>query len=156
MSIDTHILSRTPLSAAQVRSALVHDLALADLGLVDHGEQVGIGGSRVSLVVRPWEEEDHDLIENGFETATVRVKVIPGRGPTRFESEQRIIAAILRLVLGDVCLAGQDAAGPDLLRLGGVVYVNPEGFRPENLIRFGHHPERIVVGILAETVEAAQ
>lgn len=80
----------------------------------------------------------------------------PGRGPTRFESEQRIIAAILRLVLGDVCLAGQDAAGPDLLRLGGVVYVNPEGFRPENLIRFGHHPERIVVGIPAETVEAAQ
>jgi len=155
MSNDTHMLLRTPLSAAEVRAALVHDPALANLGLVDFPVQGEVGSDWINLIVRPWREDDHDLIEDGFETATVRVKFIPGWGTEGWEAEQRALAAILRLVPGDVCLANQDAAGPNLLRLDGVVYINPDGFRPENLTDFGYVPERLVVGIPAGAAETA-
>jgi len=42
-----------------------------------------------------------------------------------------------------------------VLRLDGVVYVNPDWIAPEDLTDFGCTPERIVVGIPARTVEAA-
>lgn len=153
MSIDTHMQLRTPLSAAQVRAALVHDPELADLHLMDHGERDSLGSNQVSLVVKPWEEEDRHLIDGGFETATVRVKLIPKRGPTRFEAEHRALAAVLRLVPGDVCAAQQDSAGPDLLRLGGVVYINSDWIGPADLTDFGYVPERLVVGIPPGLVE---
>ncbi len=121
MSIDTHMLLRTPLSAEQVRAALLHDPALADLGLADLGTGT-VSGKLITMIVKPWQEDDCDLIENGFKTATVRAKLFP-RGGTEagWDALYRAIAAIMRLVPGDVCLASQDSAGPDLLRLGGVV-----------------------------------
>lgn len=155
MSIDTFVQLRTSLAAAQVRAALVQDPALADLGLVDHGERVGIGGDWVSLVVKPWQAESHELIEDGFEAATVWVKLIPKWGEEGWDAVMCVLAAILRLVPGDVCLAGQDNAGPDLLRLDGVVYVNPDGFRADNLDRYGYRPERVVTGIPPRTVGTA-
>ena len=84
MSIDTHMQLRTPLSAGEVRAVLLHDPALADLRLVDHGERDGLGSDRVSLVVTPWEEDDHHLIDGGFETGSVTVTLIPGRVGTPF------------------------------------------------------------------------
>lgn len=155
MSADTLMLLRTPLPAAQVRTALVHDPALADLGLADNGEWVGMGNKRLSLTVNPWDGDELDMIPDGFETADVTVTLTPGWGVEGWEAMQRVLAAVLRLVPGDVCLANENAAGPDLLRLGGVVYINPDGFRPDNLARFGHTPERIVVGIPAQAAEAA-
>ena len=55
---------------------------------------------------------------------------------------------------GDVCAAQQDSAGPGLLRLGGIVYINPDWIGPEDLTDFGDAPERLVVGIPAGVVEA--
>ena len=155
MSIDIHMLLRTPLSAAEVRAALVHDPALADLGLVDHGERVGMGSDLVGLDVTSWEEDDHDLIEGGFETATVRVLLFPKRGRAGWDAYHRTFAAILRLVPGDACAQEQGGGPLGLLRLDGVVYVNPNWISPENLARFGYHPERIMVGIPPQTAEAA-
>ena len=155
MSIDTHMLLRTPLSAEEVRATLLCDPELADLELVDLGTG-SVGGKLVTVMVKPWMEDDHDLIENGFETASVRIKLFPRGGSPGWDAFYRVLATILRLVPGDVCLANQDAAGPDLLRLDGVVYVNPDGFRPENLIDFGYRPERIVAGIPAAAVEATR
>ena len=152
MSIDTHILLRTSLSAEEVKIILLYDPELADLDLVDHREWNSISSDQVTLVVKPWDAEFGDVIEGGFNPATVRIKVIPGRGPNRFATEQRAIAAVLRLIPGDVCLANQDSAGPDLLRLGDVVYVDPDGFRPENLTNFGYVPDRIVIGIPKEVL----
>ena len=54
-----------------------------------------------------------------------------------------------------MCLADEDSAGPNMLRLGGTVYVNPHGCRPDNLTDFGYAPERLVVGIPARAAEAA-
>lgn len=155
MSIDTHVLLRTPLSAEEVRASLLHDPELIDLKLVDRGTG-SISGELVTVLVEPWTGDDHNLIEDGFEAATVRIKLFPKGGSPGWDASYRVLAAILRLVPGDVCLANQDAAGPDLLRLSGVVHVDPDGFRPENLIDFGYHPERIVVGIPIANVEGAQ
>lgn len=155
MSIDTHILLETPLSAEGVRAALLHAPELADLGLVDLGTG-SVGGKPVTALVGPWTEDDRDLIENGFETATVRIKLFPRGGSPGWDAFYRVLAAILRQVPGDVCLANQDAAGPDLLRLGEVLYVDPDGFRPENLTDFGYHPERIVAGIPTVNVQTAR
>jgi len=155
MSIDTHMQLRTPLSAAQVRNALVHDPDLADLRLADYGEQGGLVSDQVSLIVKPWEDDDHHLIDSGFETGDVTITLIPKRGPARFEAEHRALAAVLRRVPGDMCAAQQDSAGPDLLRLGGVVYINPDWIGPEDLTDFGYVPERLVVGIPAGLVEVA-
>lgn len=155
MSSDTHILLQTSLTASEVKAALLRDPALADLGLKDTGMD-GLTSNQVTLLVKPWKEDDRDLIGNGFAVATVRVKVIPRHGPFRFEAEQRAQAAVLRLVPGDACLANQDAAGPGLLRLGEVVYVDPDWVSPENLTGFGYTPNRIVVGIPALAAEAAQ
>ena len=92
MSIDTYAQLRTPLTVAQVRTALLHDPGLADLHLVDRGGW--IGSDLVSIVVRPWEPDDRDLIDGGFERATVAAKIVPSSGPGRFETELRIYVAI--------------------------------------------------------------
>ena len=134
----------------------MHDPALADLGLVDHGERVGIGSDRVGLNVEPWTANDHDLIENGFETATVTITLFPGRGEAGWNAYHRTFAAILRLVPGDACAQEQGGGPLGLLRLGGVVYVNPNWIGPEDLTDFGYQPDRTVVGIPVGTVEAAQ
>jgi hypothetical protein len=155
MSIDTHILLRSPLSAADVRAALVRDPALADLALVDHGEWVGMGNDRVSLNVDPWDEDDHDLIEGGFETATVTVTLGLARGKAGWDAYHRTFAAVLHLVPGDACAQEQGGGALGLLRLDGVVYVNPNWISPEDLTDFGYHPERIVVGIPSQTAEVA-
>ena len=158
MSQDTLMLLRTPFTAAEVRAALADDPALAHLGLVDRGERGGVGCHLVKLAVRPWREDDYDLIPDGFETATVTVTLMIRRGEEEWQAMMRVVAAILRLVPGDVCLADQDAAGPDLLRLQGVVYVRPDGFGADNLARYGHTPERLVIGIpsLAAVAEQAR
>lgn len=155
MSIDTHMQLRTPFSTEEVRAALLHDPALADLRLVDHGQRDGLGSNQVSLVVKSWEEDDHHLIDSGFETGSVTITLIPGRGKKGWDAFYRARAAVLRRVPGDVCAAQQDSAGPDLLRLGGVVYINPDWIGPEDLTDFGYVPERLVVGIPAGLVEAA-
>ena len=155
MSIDTHMQLRTPLSVKEVRTALRHDPALADLRLVDHGEQDGLGSNQVSLVVWPWEEDDRHLIDGGFETGSVTITLIPGRGKERWDAFYRALAAVLRRVPGDLCAAQQDSAGPDLLRLGGVAYINADWIGPEDLTDFGYVPERLVVGIPSGLVEAA-
>ena len=147
MSIDTLIQLRTALSADQVRATLLHDRGIADLKLEDTEEENEISSEFVTLNVAPWGEDDHHLIGNGFQTGSVVVTVIPRRGPYKFEAEHRAIAAVLRLISGDICVANQDAAGPDLIRLGGVVYMNPDGFLPDSLTDFGYKPDRLVVGI---------
>lgn len=114
MSADTLMLLRTPLPAAQVRTALVHDPALADLGLADRGEWVGMGNKRLSLTVNPWDGDELDLIPDGFETADVTVTFTPGWNVEGWEAMQRVLTAVLRIVPGDVCLASENAAGPDL------------------------------------------
>ncbi len=155
MSIDTHMLLRTPFSAAEVRAALVHDPALADLGLEDFEGLNEVGNDGISVVVRLWDEDDRTLIENGFETATVRVKFIPARGEVGGDLYFRTFAAVLRLVPGDACAQEQGGGPLGLLRLDGVVYVDLDWIGPENLTDFGYHPERIVVGIPPQTAEAA-
>lgn len=155
MSLDTHMLLRTPLSAAQVRDALLHDPALADLGLVDRGDWSGMGNERVSLSVSPWDEDDHDLIEGGFETATVTVTIGLVRGKVGWDAYHRVFAATLRLAPGDACAQEQGGGPLGLLRLDEVVYVDPDWISPENLARSGYHPERIVIGIPAGAAEAA-
>ena len=155
MSIDTHMLLRTPLPAAEIRDALVQDPALADLELADYGERVGTGGKEFGLIVRPWEADDHDLIEDGFETATVRITLMPANTKMGWDAYHRTFAAVLRLVPGDACEQEQGGGPLGLLRLDGVVYVNPNWISPENLARFGYHPERIMVGIPPQTAEAA-
>lgn len=134
------------MTPAQVRTALVRDPGLADLHLADRGTG-WIGGDLLSIVVKLWNDDDHNLIDGGFETATVGAKVVPSGGPERFEAEHRVYAAILRSIPGDVCLASEDSAGPTLLRLGDVVYVDPDGFRPEDVTGFGYVPGRLVTGI---------
>ena len=148
MSIDTYVQLRTPLSAEEVRAALLRDPDLADLSLADRGDG-WLGGELTSLVVTPWEENDNFLIDNGFETGSVTVTLIPGRGEAGWNAHSRARAAVLRLVPGDVCAAQQDNNGPGLLRLDRTVYLNPNWIGPENLTAFGYHPERIVVGIPA-------
>ena len=131
---------------AEVRTALVRDPGLADLHLVDRGTG-WIGSNLVSLVVRPWEDDDRDLIDGGFQSATVTAKIVPKPGPARLDAERRVTAAILRLVPGDACLASEDSAGPTLLRLADAVYVDPDWFRPEDMAEFGGPPRRLVTGI---------
>ena len=154
MSIDTLILLRTSFSPAQIKEVLLHDPTLTNLLLMEYGSQGGLISDLVSVDIRPWEDDDHDLIEDGFETATVAITTIPGRGSAARKAEQCVIAAMMRLVPGDVCLASQDSAGPDLLRLNGVVYINPDGYSREHLSDFGYNPEQIVVGIPTKTIQA--
>lgn len=158
MSIDTYVQLRTPMTAEEVRTALVHHPELADLGLVDLGEEDSLISHPVSVVITPWEEDDRLLIDDGFETGSVQVTTIPrsgAAGDAAYRAEERIIAALLRLMLGDVRLADQNNAGPDLLRLGGTVYVDPDGFRPESLAENGYMPGRLVIGIPPDLPVAA-
>ncbi len=133
------------MTVAQVRAALLRDPGLADLHLVDRGGW--IGSDLVSVVVRPWEPDDRDLIDGGFESATVAAKIVPSSGPGRLEAELRIYLAILRAIPGDLCLASQDSAGPILLRVDSVVYIDPNGLRPEDVTGLGYHPRQLVTGI---------
>lgn len=155
MSIDTHMLLRTPLPAAEVRAALVHDPALADLGLEDFEGLNEVGNDGINLVILPWDEDDRTLVENGFETATVRITFIPAKGKAGRDPYRRTFAAVLRLVPGDACAQEQGGGPLGLLRLDGTVYVDPNWLSPENLSRYGYAPERIVVGIPSQTAEAA-
>ncbi|MGI4955192.1 MAG: hypothetical protein ACRYGM_25580, partial [Janthinobacterium lividum] len=82
-----------------------------------------------------------------FESATMAAKIVPSSGPGRFEAELRIYVAILRAIPGDVCLASQDSAGPILLRVDDVVYVDPNGLQPEDLTGLGYLPRQLVTGI---------
>lgn len=156
MSKETYIQFRTITTPEEVKAALVRDPALADLGLIERSNG-WIGGGGVNVIVDPWnadpdpEEDDRHTISGGFEMADLLVGVIFGD----YEARCRVIAALLRLVPGDVCLADYDSAGPNVLRLDGTVYVNPRGYRPENLTDFGYAPERMVIGIPAQAAEAA-
>ena len=154
MSYDTHMLLRTSLSAAEVSATLVHDSALEDLALIESGRYVTMGGNEVSLEVTPWEEDDRTLIENGFETATVRVMFIPARGQVAGEQFRRMFAAVLRLVPGDACAQDQGGGPLGLLRVNGSVYINPDFIWPEDLFDYGYTPKQLVVGIPSITVEA--
>ena len=157
MSTDTHMLLRTPLSAKEIRTALVKDPALADLGLADEGDWAGMGDERkrISLAIDPWKDNDHDLIENGFETASVTITLSPGWDEAGWDAYHRTFAALLRLTPGDACAQEQGGGPLGLLRQDGTVYVNPDWIGPEDLLDFGYNPERIVVGIPPKKVEAA-
>ena len=155
MSIDTHMLLRTPLSAAEIRGMLADDPVLADLNLTDYGDWVGMGNVRLSLKVDPWDEGDHDLVEGGFETATVTITLGPGWGGVGQDAYYRTFAAILRQAPGDACAQEQGGGPLGLLRLGGTVYVNPDWIGPEDLTDFGYHPERVVMGTPAGAGAAA-
>lgn len=145
MSIDTHILLRTPVSARQVMDALMADLG-PDLGLERFGDDE-LASDVLSVDVTPWSEDDRDLIEGGFGTATVRVMLSPRTSDAGFDAAFRVLAALLRLVPGDACAQEQGGGPLGLLRLGGTVYVNPGQVRPEDLTGNGYLPERLVVGI---------
>ena len=154
MSIDTHMLLRTPLSADEVRTALVKDPLLAESDFADSGILDEVGNSGVSLIIRPWEEDDAALIENGFQTASVRVKFIPAKGEAGWKPYRQAFAGVLRVAPGDAC-AQQQGGGPlGLLRLDGVVYLNPNWISPDHLTDFGYHPKRIVIGIPPLVAEA--
>jgi hypothetical protein len=137
---------RTGMTAAEVRMVLARDPGLADLHLADRGTG-WLGGDLVSLVVRLWEDDDRDLIDGGFQSATVMAKIVPKAGHSRFDAERRVIAAILRLIPGDACLASEDNPGPTLLRVTDVVYLDPDWFLPESLAKFGYLPRQLVTGI---------
>ena len=155
MSYDTHMLLQTPFSPGEVSAALTHDVALADLELIDHGERVGMVGNGISLEVTLWDENSRTLIENGFETATVRVTFSPARGQVGGEPHRRLFAAVLRLVPGDACAQEQGGGPLGLLRLAGIVFVDPDFINPEQLTRYGYAPEQLVVGIPQGLAEAS-
>ncbi len=98
---------------------------------------------------------DHDLIENGFETAAVRITLGLGRGKAGWDAYHHTLASVLRLMPGDVCAQEQASGSLGLLRLGEVIHVNTDWIGPEDLTDFDYTPERIVVGIPARTAEAA-
>ena len=147
MSIDTHMLLRTPLSAQEVRTALIRDPILAELGFVDVGILDEVGNQGVSLIVRAWDEDDRYLIDNGFETSSLSITFIPANGKAGWEPYRWAFAGVLRVVPGDVCAQEQGGGPLGLLRLDDVVYVNPNWIIPSDLTDYGYHPERIVVGI---------
>ena len=72
--------------------------------------------------------------------------LIRGWGEKAPDAEYRVLAAMLRLVPGDMC-AELDTGGPlALLRLDDVVYVDPDRIGSESLTDFGYRPERLIVG----------
>ncbi len=155
MSIDTYLLARTPLSAEEIKVRLMADPELANLGLRETGKGDGVASQAVTLRVRPWHSLNEDaLLEYGFGDPTVSMALIRGWGEQAADAEYRVLAAVLRLVPGDVC-AELDTGGPlALLRLGGVVYVDPDRIGPENLTDFGYIPERLIVGPVPSQVAA--
>ena len=155
MSYDTHMLFRTQLSATEIRAYLAHDPSLSNLALVDNGERVGMSGDGISLVVRAWEADDRNVIDNGFETATVRIQFIPARGQVGGERYRRLFAAVLRLVPGDACAQDQGGGPLGLLRVNESVYINPDFIWPEDLFNYGYTPKQLVVGIPSSIAEAA-
>ena len=158
MSYNTHLQLKTPVTPRDIRTALVQDKTLADLGLVDRGEEDGLFSHSVGLFVLPWDDEDRHMITGGFQTGSATVTIIPRSGTAgdvAYKAQDRVVASLLRLVPGDVCLAGEGSAAPGLLRLGGTIYVNPDGFRPESLATNGYAPERVVVGIPTQAAGAA-
>ena len=148
MSKSTYIQIKTAMTPGEVKSPLEHDPTLAALGLLERPNG-WVSGGGVNVVVDPWnadpdpDEDDRHTISGGFETADLMVGVIYGD----YEARCRVIAALLRLVPGDVCLASYVAPGPELLRLRGTVYIDPDGYRPENLTDYGYTPDQLVVGI---------
>lgn len=158
MSFNTNLQLRTPLTPKQVITALAHDRELADLGLEDKGEEDGLFSHPVGVIVTPWEDEDCHMITGGFQTGSVTVTIIPRRraaGSAAHEAQERVIASLLRLVPGDVCLANEGSARPALLRVDGIVYVNPNEARPESLAANGYVPERLVIGVPSRIAKSA-
>lgn len=157
MSVDTYLLARTPLTAEEIKARLTADPELADLGLRDTEKRDGLASRAVTLRVRSWDPLDEDaLLEHGFGDPTVSMTLIRGWGKQAEDAEYRVLAATLRLVTGDVC-AELDTGGPlALLRLDGVVYVDPDRIGPENLTDFGYVPKRLIVGpVPSQTVAVA-
>ena len=155
MSYDTHMLLRTRLSAIEIRATLLHDSLLVDLGLQDYRMVDEVGNDNISVIVRPWDEDDRTLIENGFQTATVRVMFVPAKGTPGQEPYRRMFAAVLRLVPGDACAQDQGGGPLGLLRTGDTVYVNPGFIIPRKLIDYGYTPKKLVIGIPPEIAAAA-
>lgn len=147
MSIDTYLLLRTPLSAEEIKGRLLRDPELADLGLEETEERNGIAAMPVTLTVRPWDPSYEDfLLEHGFGDPTVFMTLMRGWGEKAADAEYRVLAAVLRLVPGDVCAESEGGGPLMLLRLDDTVYVDPDRLLPENLTDFGYAPERMVIG----------
>lgn len=143
MSLDTHLFLKTPVSVEALAAWLA-----AEYDLKPDGDW--LGGDPVSLIVVPWTEEERNLIEGGFKTASIYVKFVPRSSTAGFAAADRLLAAILHKVSGDACLQLQGCSGLGLLRRDGVVYVDPDQLRPEDLTENGYTPERLIVGVPAE------
>ena len=142
MSLDTHLF----LDASVSPTAFAAQLA-AEHGLRPDG--AWLGGDLVSLIVRPWTEDDRDLIEGGFETASIYVKFVPRTSTAGFAASDRLLAAILCSVPGDAYMRRQDGESAGLVRRNGVVFLDPDQLSPEGLTQNGYTPERLVVGVPA-------
>lgn len=143
MSLDTHLFLDTSISPAAFAARLAAEHSLQPDG-------AWLGGDLVSLIVRPWTEDDRDLIEGDFETASIYVKFIPRTSTAGFAAVERLLAAILCSVPGDAYMRRQDSDRAGLLRRDGVVYLDPDQLHPEGLTQNGYTPERLVIGVPAE------
>ena len=147
MSVDTYILSRTSLSAEQIIARLIGDAELADLALRKTEARDGVTSTSVTLKIRPWDSFDEDaLLEHGFDDPTISMTLIRGWGEKAPDAEYRVLAAMLRLVPGDMCAELDTGGSLALLRLDDVVYVDPDRIGAESLTDFGYRPERLIVG----------
>lgn len=142
MSLDTHLFLDTSVSPTAFAAQLV-----AEHGLRPNG--VWLGGDLVSLVVRPWTEDDRDLVEEDFETASIYVKFVPRTSTAGFAASDRLLAAILYSVPGDAYVRRQDSERAGLVRRNGVVYLDPDQLSLEGLTQNGYIPERLIVGVPA-------
>lgn len=148
MSLDTHLFLDTPLAPAALAARLA-----AEHGLQPDGDW--LGGDLVSLIVRPWTEDDRDLIEGDFRTASVHVKFVPQTSTAGFAAADRLLAAILCSVPGDAYMRRQNSDRAGLLRRDGVVHLDPDQLGPEELTRNGYTPERLVVGVPPEVASSS-
>ncbi len=148
MSVDTYILARTPLSPEEIRRRLLHDPALADLGLKETGARDGVTCMAATLMIRPWDAQDENAaLEAGFDTASVSMTLIRGWETGAADAERRVFAAMLRLVPGDLC-AELEGGGPlALLRVDDLLYLDPAKIAPESLSESGYAPIQLLLGI---------
>lgn len=142
MSLDTHLFLDT----------LVPPTAFAAQLVAEHGlrpDGVWLGGDLVSLIVRPWTEDDRDLIGEDFETASIYVKFVPRTSTAGFAASDHLLAAILYSVSGDAYMRRQDSERAGLVRRDGVVYLDPDQLSLESLTQNGYIPKCLVVGVPA-------